>query len=141
MPYSMICFKVRPGHEQQLSDIFADLRPLDSVVVTDADGDEVGRLLGTGVFVRDDTLVRMIHYQGDFGAIARHLAGQRYVHQIEEAVAPYLAESRDTSTPEGFAAFFRKASMSSLAQWEAQQDSRQDAQREARQEAEPAPSR
>jgi hypothetical protein len=120
MPYAMICFKVKPGHERELGEIFSEVRPLDSVVVPGPDGEEAGRLLGTGVFVRDDTLVRMIHYQGDFGAIARYLAGQRYVHQIEEAIAPYLAEPRDTSTPEGFAAFFRKASMSVLAQWEAQ---------------------
>ncbi|MFC4534719.1 SchA/CurD-like domain-containing protein [Sphaerisporangium dianthi] len=116
MPYAMITFRVKPGHEEELTALFGDSPPLESPVVTDDDGEETARLLGTGVFVKDDVLVRLIHYQGDFAGIARHLASQRHVHTIEKGIVPFLADARDTGTSEGFAAFFRDAMMRCVTQ-------------------------
>lgn len=111
MPYAAITFRVKPGHEQEIAQIFAESPRLDSPIVTDEQGREVARLLGTAAFVKDDVLVRVIHYEGDFAAIGRHLARQRNIHQIEGRLQPYLAETRATGTEEGFAAFFRNALM------------------------------
>jgi hypothetical protein len=111
MPYAAITFRVKPGHEDEISEIFADSPRLDSPIVTDEQGREVARLLGTAAFVKDDVLVRVIHYEGDFAAVGRHLARQRNIHQIEGRLQPYLAETRHTESPEGFAAFFRDALM------------------------------
>ncbi|GII78898.1 SchA/CurD [Sphaerisporangium rufum] len=116
MPYAMITFRVRPGHEDELAQVFADAPALESPVVTDEHGDQTARLLGTGVFVKDDVLVRLVHYEGDFAGIARHLAAQRHVHVIEDRIKPYLADPRATGTADGFAAFFRDATMRCLTQ-------------------------
>ncbi|WP_214410325.1 SchA/CurD-like domain-containing protein [Sphaerisporangium fuscum] len=116
MPYAMITFRVKPGHEDELAEIFGGAPPLESPVVTDENGEETARLLGTGVFVKDDVLVRLIHYEGDFAGIARHLAGQHHVHVIEDRIVPFLADRRDTATADGFAAFFRNSMMRCVTQ-------------------------
>ncbi|GII82445.1 SchA/CurD [Sphaerisporangium siamense] len=116
MPYAALTFRIKPGHENELAEVFTSGPALESPVVTDEHGRETARLLGTAVFVKDDVLVRFIHYEGDFSGIARHLASQRHVHTIEDRVVPYLADARDTATADGFAAFFRAASMRCLTQ-------------------------
>ena len=79
-------------------------------------GTAAGRLLGTGVFIKDDVMIRVIHYEGDFAAVGRHMAAQRGVHLLEEKLQRYLKEPRETSTPEGFAAYFKDATMRSIVQ-------------------------
>ncbi|MFJ9824427.1 SchA/CurD-like domain-containing protein [Streptomyces sp. NPDC101160] len=116
MPYAAITYRVKPGHEDEIAAVFADFQRVDTPDYTAEDGRAAGRLLGTGVFVKDDVLVRVIHYEGDFAAIGRHMAAQRGVHLLEERLAPYLAEERDTTSAEGFAAYFRAAVMRPIAQ-------------------------
>lgn len=111
MPYAALTFRVKPGHEAEIRRIFAESPRLDSPIVTDEQGREVARLLGTAAFVKDDVLVRVIHYEGDFAQVGRHLARQRNIHRIEGALQPYLAETRATETEQGFADFFRNALM------------------------------
>ncbi|MEV4438285.1 SchA/CurD-like domain-containing protein [Streptomyces sp. NPDC049577] len=117
MPYAAITYRVKPGHDDEIAEIFAGFQRVDTPELPgQAPGEAAGRLLGTGVFIKDDILVRVIHYEGDFAAVGRHMAAQRGVHLLEEKLRPYLAEPRDTSTPEGFAAYFREATMRSIAQ-------------------------
>ncbi|GAA3041690.1 SchA/CurD-like domain-containing protein [Streptosporangium longisporum] len=111
MPYAAITYRVKPGHEDEIAEIFAGFQRVDTPVFTGDDGAAAGRLLGTAVFVKDDVLVRVIHYEGEFAAIARHMAGQRGVHLIEERLAPYLQEQRDTGDEAGFSRYFRDAMM------------------------------
>jgi hypothetical protein len=116
MPYAAISYRVKPGHEDEIAAIFAGFQRVDSPAIPDGAGGEAARLLGTAVFVKDDVMVRVIHYEGDFAAIGRHMAGQRGVHLIEEKLEPYLRESRDTSTPAAFGRYFRDATMRCLSQ-------------------------
>ncbi|GAA1858967.1 SchA/CurD-like domain-containing protein [Asanoa iriomotensis] len=116
MPYAAITYHVQPGHEDEIAEIFANFRRVDTPVMRDDDGNEVGKLLGTAVFIKDDVMVRMIHYSGDFRAIGRHMATQRGVHLLEEKLAPYLAIPRDSRTPEGFQRYFRDATMRCISQ-------------------------
>ncbi|MFF4403270.1 SchA/CurD-like domain-containing protein [Streptomyces sp. NPDC001262] len=116
MPYAAITYRVKPGHEDEIAEIFRDFRRVDDPVLRAEDGREVGKLLGTAVFVKDDVMVRMIHYEGDFTAIGRHMSRQRGVHAVEEKLAPLLDEERDTATPEGFGAYFRNATMRCVCQ-------------------------
>ncbi|HEY9523955.1 MAG TPA: SchA/CurD-like domain-containing protein [Thermopolyspora sp.] len=116
MPYAMITFRIKPGHEKELEEVFGNAPQLESPIIVDDQGRQTGRLLGTGVFVKDDVLVRLVHYEGDFKGIAQHLAAQRHVHTIEHQIVPYLAETRDTRTPQGFAEFFRNATMRCITQ-------------------------
>ncbi|MDG4820775.1 SchA/CurD-like domain-containing protein [Asanoa sp. WMMD1127] len=116
MPYAAITYRIKPGHEDEIAEIFAGFNRVDTPVLTAPDGAEVGKLLGTGVFVKDDVLVRVIHYEGEFAAIGRHMATQPGVREIEERLAPFLAEQRDTSDPKAFGAYFRNAVMRSVSQ-------------------------
>ncbi|MEW2248522.1 MULTISPECIES: SchA/CurD-like domain-containing protein [unclassified Streptomyces] len=118
MPYAAITYRVKPGHEEEIAEIFANFQRVDTPDFTGDDGDAAGRLLGTGVFLKDDVLVRVIHYEGDFAAVGRHMARQKGVHILETKLAPYLLQQRttDTTSPEGFAAYFRDATMRTIAQ-------------------------
>ncbi|HTI20714.1 MAG TPA: SchA/CurD-like domain-containing protein [Kutzneria sp.] len=116
MPYAAISYRIKPGHEDEIAAIFANFQRVDTPELSDDAGDQVGRLLGTAVFVKGENLVRVIHYEGDFAAVGRHMARQQGVHKLEAELAPYLLDQRDTSSPEGFAAYFRDATMRSIAQ-------------------------
>jgi hypothetical protein len=116
MPFAAITYRVKPGHEDEIAEIFAGFQRVDTPDFKDGDGSAAGRLLGTAVFIKDDVMVRVIHYEGEFAAIARHMASQKGVHVIEDRLAPYLAEQRDTSTQEGFGAYFRNATMRRISQ-------------------------
>lgn len=116
MPYAAITYRVKPGHEDAIAEIFTDAGRVDTPEFIRDDGTPAGRLLGTAVFVKDDMMVRVIHYEGDLGALSAHMARQPNVHHVEQRLAPYLAEQRDTGTPEGFADYFRHATMRCVSQ-------------------------
>lgn len=116
MPYAAISYKVKRGFDGEIRDVFARFQRVDTPDFRGADGSTAGRLLGTAVFVKDDVVVRVIHYDGDFRAIDAHMAAQRGMHTVEDELAPYLAEPRDTSTPEAFGAYFRDAVMECVSQ-------------------------
>jgi hypothetical protein len=116
MPYAAITYRVEPGHEDEIAEIFAGFQRVDTPTFRGDDGNAAGRLLGTAVFVKDDIIVRIIHFEGDFAAVGRHMAAQRGVHVIEEKLAPFLTEQRDTSSAAGFAEYFRNATMRCVSQ-------------------------
>lgn len=116
MPYAAITYRVKPGHEEEIAEIFAGFQRVDRPDFTGESGEQAGRLLGTAVFVKDDVLVRVIHYEGDFSAVARHMAAQKGVHILEQKLAPFLAEQRDTTSTQGFVEYFRNATMRSVSQ-------------------------
>ncbi|MFG2561767.1 SchA/CurD-like domain-containing protein [Streptomyces sp. NPDC048496] len=116
MPYAAITYRVKPGFEEEITRIFTDFQRVDTPDFTSADGEQAGRLLGTAVFLKDDVVVRVIHYEGDFAAVGRHMAAQQGVHSAEAELLPYLAEPRDTRSPQAFAEYFREATMHTLVQ-------------------------
>ncbi|AWK08772.1 SchA/CurD-like protein [Streptomyces spongiicola] len=119
MPLDAITYRVRPGHEDELTEVFSphNFTRVDSPVIRDEAGETVGMLLGTGLFVQGDTLVRVIHHDGVSAArVARHMSVQKGVHEAERAILPYLAEPRDTETPEGFRRHFHRSLMTVLEQ-------------------------
>ncbi|MFI6823872.1 SchA/CurD-like domain-containing protein [Micromonospora sp. NPDC050187] len=116
MPYAAIRYDVIPGHEDEIAEIFANFRRVSSPVLTDEKGEKVGELLGSAVFIKDEIVIRVIHYEGDFSAIGRHMGQQAGVHDLEGRLAKYLKTQRDTSTPEKFAEYFRNATMRCIAQ-------------------------
>ncbi|CAM3691480.1 SchA/CurD-like domain-containing protein [Kibdelosporangium persicum] len=116
MPYAAITYRVKPGHEDEIADIFAQFQRVDTPDLRYEDGGPAGRLLGTAVFVKEDVMVRIIHFEGDFAVIARHMAAQRGVHLIEQQLAPYLQRQRDTTTPQAFGQYFRDATMRCVSQ-------------------------
>ncbi|WP_019869951.1 SchA/CurD-like domain-containing protein [Salinispora oceanensis] len=117
MPFAGISYRVKPGHEDRIAEIFSpeNFRRVDSPVLRDPDGEEIGFLLCTGLFIAEDTIVRVIQHEG--GAVAdirRHMSVQEGVREAERELMPYLAAPRDTETPEGFMAHFDRSLMNVL---------------------------
>jgi hypothetical protein len=78
MPYAAITYRVKPGHEDEIAAVFDGFQRVDTPTLPgEQAGESAGRLLGTGVFIKDDILVRVIHYDGDFAAVGRHMAEGR----------------------------------------------------------------
>ncbi|GII80959.1 hypothetical protein Sru01_59410 [Sphaerisporangium rufum] len=113
MPFAAITYRVKPGHEEQIAEIFspANFKRAQAPAPGEGQGAPAARILGTGLFIQDDIMVRAIQYEGELDAVARHMATQRGVREAEERIAPYLAEERDTSTVEGFLSYFRRSTM------------------------------
>ncbi len=116
MPFAAITYDIKPGYEEELAEIFGSFRRVRSDRVRTEDGEEAGRILATAVFIRDDTLVRVIEYQGDLDAVARHMASQPGVREVEQRLKPYLTRPRETDTVEGFVATFKRSLLRTLAQ-------------------------
>ncbi|WP_216215922.1 SchA/CurD-like domain-containing protein [Amycolatopsis aidingensis] len=116
MPYAAITYDVQPGYEDEIEQIFADFKRVSTPVIRNAEGEVTGRLLGSAVFIKDDIMVRVIHYEGSLVDVGRHMGQQQGVHELESKLAPYLAKKRDTKTPEAFQQHFRNSLMRSIAQ-------------------------
>ncbi|RFU83822.1 SchA/CurD-like protein [Streptomyces triticagri] len=119
MPLDAVTYRVMPGHEEDLTEVFSphNFTRVDSPVIKNSSGSTVGMLLGTGLFVQGDTLVRVIHHDGVGAAqIASHMSVQQGVHEAERAIMPYLVEPRDTESPEGFREHFHRSLMTVLEQ-------------------------
>ena len=103
-------FELKPGSEDEVAAIFAESgRPEHTVL--DDDGNEVGRLLRTLVFVQQGRAIRAIEVDGDMMAIARHMSQQQEVKDVEALLDPHLAEERDMTSEAGAIAYFMKAGM------------------------------
>jgi SchA/CurD like domain len=116
MPTAAITYDIKPGFEEEIGEIFANFRRVGPPDVPGGDGEPAGRILGTAVFIQGATMVRFIEYEGDLQAIARHMAGQPGVREVEEKLAPYLSRPRDTGTVDGFVATFQRSLMRCLSQ-------------------------
>ncbi|MER6128875.1 SchA/CurD-like domain-containing protein [Streptomyces sp. NPDC001795] len=116
MPFAAITYDIKPGYEAELAEIFGNFRRVRSSQVRDEAGEAAGTILATAVFLRDDTLVRVIEYTGDLEAVARHMATQPGVREVEAKLKPYLSRPRDTDTVEGFVATFKRSLLRTVAQ-------------------------
>lgn len=118
MTLAAISYGIKPGHDEEIAEIFSlkNFKRANSPIIRDDAGHVVGKIVGTGLFLRGDTMVRIIQFDGELDAVARHMAAQKGVHEAERKIAPYLTVSRDTRTVEGFLRYFRNSTMRCLAQ-------------------------
>jgi hypothetical protein len=117
MPYAAITYDIKGGCEDEVAEVFSGFQRPKSNLVPGGDGEQAGRILATAVFIRDATLVRFIEYEGDLDAVARFMAGQPGVREVERKLAPYLNNPRDTSTEAGFLRTFRASLLRSVTQF------------------------
>jgi SchA/CurD like domain len=116
MPYAAITYDIEAGHEDEVAEVFQNFRRPTSSVVPGGRGQQAARILATAVFIRDSLLVRFIEYEGDLDAVARFMASQPGVQEVERKLAPYLRTPRDTGTPDGFVRTFRASLLRSVSQ-------------------------
>lgn len=105
-----LMYKLRPETEKEVTELFQQSgRPEHDV--QDDDGNVVGLLLTTIVFVGRELAVRVIEVDGDVRVVARHMSRQPEVKEFEDRIEEYLAEPRDMRSPEGAQEFFRRSGM------------------------------
>lgn len=117
MSYAALSYKVKSGFEEEIAAVFSpeNFARVDSPFLRDENGEEIGCLVCTGLFLHNDTIVRVIqHVGGAVTDIRRHMSVQPGIRAAEEQLAPYLLYPRDTSTPAGFAAHFDRSLMRPL---------------------------
>jgi heme-degrading monooxygenase HmoA len=100
-----LTFTVKPGSEQAVAGILADYRSPAARV------DATTRLRRTSLFMRGNRVVRAVEVEGDLGNALRHVAAQPEVRAVEEAINPYLEESRDLGDAASARAFFARAAL------------------------------
>jgi SchA/CurD like domain len=116
MPFVAIAYDIKGGHEDEVVEVFNNFqRPRSSVVPGDG-GAPAARILATAVFIRDSTLVRFIEYEGDLDAVARHIAQQPGVREVERKLKPYLNSPRNTETVAGFVETFKSSMLRCITQ-------------------------
>jgi SchA/CurD like domain len=115
--WSGLIYPLKPGTEETVADIFRRSgRPNHDVL--DDDGNVVGRLIRTLVFVGPGLAIRVIEVDGDLRSVSRHMSRQPQVRAFEREIEQHLAVPRDMVTPEGAERFFRDAGMRPIAFWE-----------------------
>ena len=122
MPYAAISYDIKPGFEDEIAEVLANFRRPDSPVVLDDAGEQIGRLLGTAVFVRGELMIRVIHYEGcELADVSRYMARQPGVYEVLRNLGPYLAAPRDASGEAGFRASFGQNTVRCLSQFSVEQ--------------------
>jgi hypothetical protein len=108
-----LIWNVKPGTEKQVEEIFANYESPDPVV-RDQEGNVKGKLLGTQIFMRGNTIVRVMEVDGELRDIAPHLGRQPGIRELETKLDPLLEIPRDMSNPEGAREFFQNTMMRCL---------------------------
>ncbi|ASW58005.1 SchA/CurD-like domain-containing protein [Plantactinospora sp. KBS50] len=100
-------YPLKPGSEEAVKELFrVSGRP--EFDVRNADGEVVGRLLGTMAFVGRELAVRVMEVEGPLPLVAAHMGRQPAVRAFEERLEEHLAEPRDMRSPAGARAFFQR---------------------------------
>jgi hypothetical protein len=108
-----VMWTVKPGTEDQVRELFSNYGRPDPVVKGE-DGEVKGRLLGTQVYMKDNTVVRVMEFEGEPRAIFGHLQRQEAVRGLEEKLNEYLEKPRDMTNPQAAQQFFRETGMQCL---------------------------
>ncbi|MBV6696701.1 SchA/CurD-like domain-containing protein [Kitasatospora aureofaciens] len=118
MAFIAISYRVRPGHEEEIAEIFAEgnFRRADSAEYRDEQGRRAGRNVSTGLFIEGELMTRVVQFEGDLRQIGRHMGGQQGVKEAERKLSPFLQVPRDTETVEGFQQYFQNALMTCVFQ-------------------------
>jgi SchA/CurD like domain len=116
MPFAAITYDIKPGCEDGIASIFQSFTRPASPVVRDENGTKTAEILATAVFIRDATMVRVIQYDGSLDEVARYMASQPGVQEVERRLKPYLASPRDTATVAGFVKTFHDSTLRCISQ-------------------------
>lgn len=116
MAYAAITYDIKPGFQDEITQLLGEFRRAGDPVIRDEDGNPVAKMLGTAVFMRDDLMVRVIHYEGDLQAVARRMGSAPGVQEVERKLKPFLASPRDTGTVDGFVRTFNECLLDCVAQ-------------------------
>jgi hypothetical protein len=114
--YYALMWDIKPESRDTVRELFASYGRPDHTI-RDEDGNEVGTLLSTLVFMKDNHVIRVVETTDGvpLPVLARHMGRQPAIRELEDALDEHVAEPRDMSTPEGAREFFIKSIMEPLA--------------------------
>jgi hypothetical protein len=105
--YFALMWDVKPGTEDQVRELFHNYGRPDHTI-RDEEGNEVGTLLATQVFMKGNTVVRIVETTDGvtLPVVGQHMGRQPAIRELEDKLDSLVAEPRDMSTSEGARAFF-----------------------------------
>jgi hypothetical protein len=106
---------IKPGSEDAVREAFKKYGRPDHTI-RDDDGNEVGTLISTQVFMKDNLVLRVIETTDGvpLPVLGRHMGRQPAIRELEDKLDEYVAEPRDMSTDDGARTFFLKSTMEML---------------------------
>ncbi|MFL5867086.1 MAG: SchA/CurD-like domain-containing protein [Thermoleophilaceae bacterium] len=106
---------IKPESRDAVRELFHNYGRPDHTI-KDEDGNEVGTLLQTLVFMKDNDVIRVVETTDgvDLPTLAKHMGRQQAIRDLEDQLDPHIAETRDMSTPDGAREFFVKSLMELL---------------------------
>ena len=111
--YFAIMWNIKPGTQDAVRKAFAEYARPDHDV-KDAEGNVVGKLLGTQVYMKENTVIRVLEFEGSIIDVAPHMGRQPAIRALENELDKYLETPRDRSTAEGARKFFMESAMETL---------------------------
>lgn len=114
--YWALMWDIKPGSQDAVREAFKKYGRPDHTI-RDEDGNAVGTLLSTLVFMKDNTVIRVVETTDDvpLPILGRHMGRQPAIRALEDELDEHVAEPRDMSTDDGARAFFMKSTMELLA--------------------------
>jgi hypothetical protein len=113
--YWALMWDIKPGSQDAVRQVFKEYGRPDHTV-RDEDGNDVGTLLSTQVFMKGNTVVRVVETTDDvpLPVLGQHMGRQPAIRELEDKLDELVAEPRDMSTSEGAREFFMKSTMELL---------------------------
>jgi hypothetical protein len=113
--YFALMWDVKEGTQDQVRELFHQYGRPDHTI-RDDDGNEVGTLISTQVFMKGATIIRVVETTDGISlpVLGRHMGRQPAIRELEDKLDPLVAEPRDMSTDEGAREFFIKSFMELL---------------------------
>jgi hypothetical protein len=113
--YLALMWDIKPESQDAVRELFHNYGRPDHTI-RDEDGNEVGTLISTQVFMKDSTVVRIVETTDGvpLPVLARHMGQQKAIRELEDQLDEHVAEPRDMSTPDGAREFFIKSFMELL---------------------------
>ncbi len=113
--YWALMWDIKPGSQDAVRQAFKEYGRPDHTV-RDEEGNDVGTLLSTQVFMKGNTVVRVVETTDDvpLPVLGQHMGRQPAIRELEDKLDELVAEPRDMSTSEGAREFFMKSTMELL---------------------------
>jgi hypothetical protein len=113
--YWALMWDIKPGSQDAVRQVFKEYGRPDHTV-RDEEGNDVGTLLSTQVFMKGNTVVRVVETTDDvpLPVLGQHMGRQPAIRELEDKLDELVAEPRDMSTSEGAREFFMKSTMELL---------------------------
>lgn len=106
---------IKPGSQDAVREAFKKYGRPDHTI-RDADGNSVGTLISTQVFMKDNWVIRVVETTDGvpLPLLGQHMGRQPAIRELEAVLDEYVAEPRDMSTDVGAREFFMKSTMELL---------------------------